>query len=140
MLPRAAIENRLTAAFEAVDLAAEGRIADGYQVLLLGRQKALGGEASFERVPSGRRQTSSKGDGTRQSNATQRATASGERDRALTNCLSPSPQQLPRTCIFYAQKYSKALDRTITFQDFRLSRGRTSCSCAACRFTSWTTS
>ena len=48
MLPRAEIENLLTAVFEAVDLAAEGHVADGYQVLLLGRQKALEGEANFE--------------------------------------------------------------------------------------------
>jgi hypothetical protein len=41
MLPRAEIENLLTAIFEAVDLAAEGRTADGYQVLLIGRQRAL---------------------------------------------------------------------------------------------------
>ena len=40
--------NLLTAVFEAVDLAVEGHAADGYQVLLLGRQKALEGEANFE--------------------------------------------------------------------------------------------
>ena len=40
MLPRAEIENFLTAVFEALDLAADGLIADGYQVLLLGKQKA----------------------------------------------------------------------------------------------------
>ena len=48
MLPRAEIENLLTAVFEAVDLAAEGHLADGYPVLLLGKQKALEGEANFE--------------------------------------------------------------------------------------------
>jgi hypothetical protein len=47
MLPRVEIENLLTAVFEAVDLAAEGRIADGYEVLLLRRQKALEDEANF---------------------------------------------------------------------------------------------
>jgi len=36
---------------------------------------------------------------------------------------------------FYAQEYSKALGRTITFQDIRSSRGATRCSIAACRFT-----
>src|SRR5262245_18826794 len=40
MLPRAEIENLLTAVFEAVDLAAEGRVADGHQALLLGKQRA----------------------------------------------------------------------------------------------------
>jgi len=48
MLPRADIGNVLTAGFEAVDLAAEGQVADGYQVLLLGKQRALEGEASLE--------------------------------------------------------------------------------------------
>src|SRR5215471_16496542 len=48
MLTRADIENLLTAVFEATDLAAEGRIADGYEALLLGRSKALEGEANFE--------------------------------------------------------------------------------------------
>ena len=48
MLPRTEIENPLTAIFQAVDLAAEGDRADGYQVLLLGKAKALEGEANFE--------------------------------------------------------------------------------------------
>jgi hypothetical protein len=47
MLPHAEIENLLPAVFEAVGLAAEGRIADGYQVLLSGRQRALEGDANF---------------------------------------------------------------------------------------------
>jgi hypothetical protein len=48
MLPRVEVDNLITAVFEAVDLAAEGHIADGYQVLLLGKQRALEGEANFE--------------------------------------------------------------------------------------------
>jgi hypothetical protein len=48
MLPRAEIENLLTAVFEAVDLAAEGHVADRFEVLLLGKAKALEGEANFE--------------------------------------------------------------------------------------------
>lgn len=48
MFPRVEIENLLTAVFEAVALAVEGHIADGYQGLLLGRQKALEGEANVE--------------------------------------------------------------------------------------------
>jgi hypothetical protein len=48
MLPRAEIDNLLTAVFEAVDLAAEGRVADGFEVLLLGNAKALEGEQNFE--------------------------------------------------------------------------------------------
>jgi len=48
MLPRAEIENLLTAVFEAVDLAAEDRITEGFEVLLLGKAKALEGEANFE--------------------------------------------------------------------------------------------
>ena len=48
MLPRAEFENLLTAVFEAVDLAAEGRPADGYEMLLLGKAKALEGAANFE--------------------------------------------------------------------------------------------
>jgi hypothetical protein len=31
-----------------VDLAAEGLIAEGYEVLLIGKQRALEGEANFE--------------------------------------------------------------------------------------------
>jgi hypothetical protein len=48
MLPRIAIENLLTAVFEAVDLAGQGEIAEGYRVLLRGRQTALEGEQNFE--------------------------------------------------------------------------------------------
>jgi hypothetical protein len=49
MLPRAEVENLLTAVFEPVELAAEGRITEGFVVLLLGKAKALEGEANFER-------------------------------------------------------------------------------------------
>jgi hypothetical protein len=48
MLPRIEVDNLVNAVFEALDLAADGRVADGYQVLLLGKQKALEGEANFE--------------------------------------------------------------------------------------------
>jgi len=48
MPPRVEVDDLITAVFEAVDLAAEGRVADGYQVLLLAKQKALEGEANFE--------------------------------------------------------------------------------------------
>jgi hypothetical protein len=48
MLPRIEVDNLVNAVFEALDLAADGRVADGYQVLLLGKQKALEGEAIFE--------------------------------------------------------------------------------------------
>jgi predicted TIM-barrel fold metal-dependent hydrolase len=48
MLPRAEIDNLLTAVFEAVDLAAEGLIAEGYEVLLIGKRGGLEGEAHFE--------------------------------------------------------------------------------------------
>jgi hypothetical protein len=48
MLPRIEVDNLVNAVFEALDLAAEGQVADGHQVLLLGKQKALDGEASFE--------------------------------------------------------------------------------------------
>jgi hypothetical protein len=48
ILPRAEIDNLLTAVFEAVDLAAEGLITEGYEVLLIGKAKALEGEANFE--------------------------------------------------------------------------------------------
>jgi len=48
MLPRIEVENPVNAAFEALDLAADGRVADGYQVLLLGKQKALEGDANSE--------------------------------------------------------------------------------------------
>jgi hypothetical protein len=47
-LPRAEVDNLLTAVFEAVDLAAEARAAEGFEVLLLGKAKALEGEANFE--------------------------------------------------------------------------------------------
>jgi uncharacterized protein YbjT (DUF2867 family) len=36
---------------------------------------------------------------------------------------------------FYAQEYSKALGRTITFQDIPVEPWRDGCSSAACRFT-----
>jgi hypothetical protein len=36
-----------------VNLVAEGRTADGYEVLLLGRQKALEGEATSEPTAEG---------------------------------------------------------------------------------------
>src|SRR5262249_53868785 len=45
VLPRVEVDNLITAVFEAVDLAAEGLVADGYQVLLLGKQRALEAEA-----------------------------------------------------------------------------------------------
>jgi hypothetical protein len=48
MLPRIEVDNLINAVFEALDLAADGRVPDGYQVLLLGQQKALEGEANFE--------------------------------------------------------------------------------------------
>jgi hypothetical protein len=48
MLPRVEVDNLISAVFEACDLAADGRVPDGYQVLLLGKQKALDGEANFE--------------------------------------------------------------------------------------------
>ena len=48
MLPRAEVDNLISAVFEVVDLAAEGHIADGYQVLLAAKQRALEGEANFE--------------------------------------------------------------------------------------------
>ena len=48
MLPRVEVDNLVIAVFEAVGLAAEGHVADGYQVLLLGKQRALEGEANFE--------------------------------------------------------------------------------------------
>jgi hypothetical protein len=37
-----------SAVFEACDLAAEGCVADGYQVLLIGKLRALEGEQNFE--------------------------------------------------------------------------------------------
>jgi hypothetical protein len=40
--------NLITAVFEALDLAAEGHVADGYQVLLIGEQRALEGEAKIK--------------------------------------------------------------------------------------------
>jgi hypothetical protein len=48
MLPRAEIENLLTAVFESVDLAAEELIAEGYEVLLIGKRRTPEGEANFE--------------------------------------------------------------------------------------------
>src|SRR4051794_36192265 len=48
MLPRAEIENLLTAVFQAVDLAAQGHVADGFEVLLIAKQRALEGEQNFE--------------------------------------------------------------------------------------------
>jgi hypothetical protein len=48
MLPRAEIDNLLTAVFEAVDLASEGLIAEGSEALLIGKARALEGEANFE--------------------------------------------------------------------------------------------
>jgi hypothetical protein len=36
---------------------------------------------------------------------------------------------------FFAGEYSKALGRTITFQDIPVERGGTGCLSAACRFT-----
>ena len=48
MLPRAEIENLLTAVFEAVDLAAEGHVADGYGCCTWAGKKALEGEQHFE--------------------------------------------------------------------------------------------
>lgn len=47
-LPRIEVDNLINAVFKARDLAADGLIADGYQVLLLGKQKALEGEANSE--------------------------------------------------------------------------------------------
>jgi hypothetical protein len=48
MLPRIAVDNLISAVFEACDLAAEAHVAEGYEVLLLGKGKALEGEANFE--------------------------------------------------------------------------------------------
>jgi hypothetical protein len=48
MLPRAQIEKLLTAVFEAVDLPAEGLVADGYELLLIGKLGALAGDQNFE--------------------------------------------------------------------------------------------
>jgi len=45
----------------------EGHVGDGYQVLLLGKQRPLEGEAIFERVPSGRRPRRWNAAGTRRS-------------------------------------------------------------------------
>ena len=44
MLPRVKVDNLITAVFEAVALAADGLVAYGYQVLLIGEQRALEGE------------------------------------------------------------------------------------------------
>jgi hypothetical protein len=43
-------------------VAEECHVADGYQVLLIGKQRALEGKQNFERLPSGRRPRSRKGD------------------------------------------------------------------------------
>jgi len=48
MLPRAEVDNLIPAVLEAVDLAAEGHVADRYQVLLIGKQRALEGEQNFQ--------------------------------------------------------------------------------------------
>ena len=48
ILPCIAVDNLVSVSFEACDLAADGQVADGYQVLLLGKQKALEGDANFE--------------------------------------------------------------------------------------------
>jgi len=48
MLPRIEVDNLVNAVFEVLNLATDGHIADGYQMLLLGKQKALEGEANFE--------------------------------------------------------------------------------------------
>jgi hypothetical protein len=48
MLPRVEVDNLVNAVFEALDLAADGLVADGYRVLLIGRQRALEGEQNFE--------------------------------------------------------------------------------------------
>jgi hypothetical protein len=48
MLPRIAVDNQIAAVFEACDLAAEGLTAEGYEVLLIGKQRALEGEQNFE--------------------------------------------------------------------------------------------
>jgi len=48
MLSRVAVDNLVDAVFEAVDLAGQGEIAEGYRVLVRGRQTALEGEARFE--------------------------------------------------------------------------------------------
>ena len=68
VLPRVEVDNLLTAVFEAVDLAAEGHVAGGYQVLLLGNQRALEGEGNFEPWAEGW-----KGAGTRRLSGTSRA-------------------------------------------------------------------
>jgi hypothetical protein len=59
MLARVAVDNLIPAVLEACDLAAEGDTADGYQVLLLGKQKALEGEGTFE--PWARREAAQAG-------------------------------------------------------------------------------
>ncbi len=41
MLPPANVDTLLNSVFEALDLAADGHAADGYQLLLLGKHKAL---------------------------------------------------------------------------------------------------
>src|SRR6184192_2658928 len=48
MLLRVSVDNLVDAVFEAVDLAGQGEIAEGYRVLLRGRQAALEGEQNFE--------------------------------------------------------------------------------------------
>ena len=47
MLSRAAVDNLITTVFEACHLAAEGNVADGYQVFLIGKAKALEGYYSL---------------------------------------------------------------------------------------------
>jgi hypothetical protein len=49
MPPRVAIDNLVDAVL-ACDLAVECHVADGYQVLLIGQQRAREGERNFERV------------------------------------------------------------------------------------------
>ena len=48
MLPPAEIDNLLNAVFESLDLAADDHVAEGYQALLLGKQKALEGKVNVE--------------------------------------------------------------------------------------------
>ena len=52
MLLRVDVDKLVAAVFQALDLAAQGEVAEGYQALLMGRQRALEGEANLERVPS----------------------------------------------------------------------------------------
>src|SRR5439155_19370576 len=48
MLPPAEIDCLLNAVFEALDLAADDHAEEGYQVLVLGKQKALEGKVNVE--------------------------------------------------------------------------------------------